>query len=397
MSGDSVFVRAREKVSIADYLERNNVKLARAGRDQRGPCILCDGGTSKFRLMEGGEKFRCYGCDAHGDVVDLVARHRRAEPFDAARWLLGEDIPMSAPRERRPDVPKGESASDRVAAEILAEAQPFAGTLGERYLLGRGIAPGVAAAAGADLRYHARAKHHWDDQARTWVCAPAMVAPVVVAGPDGAPVRTGGVHVTYLDRATAGKARLEPAKRMWGAQTLDGRPGGAWLHGPRDELVTNTQLVVAEGIETALAFATLLHRKGVVARVCAALSLSRLQGGWLRDADGCFDPRLAEPDPAAPAFVWPRPADDPWPVVWIAIDRDMSEVRVRGRTGRGKPVDIRLTTEVRARVAARLATKAWRKTGEVEGIALDVRSVLPPPGLDFNDELRRVLARERMA
>ncbi len=385
-----MFLRARAKVSIADYLERNNVKLTRSGRDQRGACVLCDGGTSKFRIMEGGEKFRCYGCDARGDVVDLVARHRRVEPFDAARWLLGEDVPISEPRARPDPTPRGESASDRVPAEMLAEAQPFAGTLGARYLLGRGLAPGIVDAAADRLRYHARAKHHWDDRARAWVCAPAIVAPVVVAGPDGEVVPTGGVHATYLDRATAGKAQLSPAKRMWGPQSLDGRPGGAWLVGPHSQAAAH--LVVGEGIETSLSLATFLARRGIVADACAALSLNRLQGGWRRDADGCFDPARAVGDPDQPGFTWPPRPDNPWPTVWIAIDRDMSEVRARGRTGRGKPVDIRLGAEARARIAARLATGVWQAAG-----CADVRAVLPPPGLDFNDELRRVLARESAA
>lgn len=378
---DGVFDRAKAKVSIEDYLKGESVKLVRAGKAMRGPCVLCDGGTSKFKVQE--DRFYCFGCERYGDVVALVAAHRRWEPFAAARWLLGEDVPTSAPAARKPVAPAGPSSSDRVAAEILGEARPFAGSLAERYLLGRGIASEVVAAAASNLLYHGSAKHHWDEAGGHWVRAPAMVARVVT---DEGP--TGGAHVTYLDRATGGKVAFSRAKLMWGPQLLNGRPGGAWMIGPDDELVHGTSLIVAEGIETALSVATLAWRGGAAMRAAAALSLNRLQGGLLRDEDGCVDPWRPLGDPASPAFTWPAPAHDPWPEVLIAVDRDMSDQKVRARSGRGKVVEMRLTAEVRARVCGKLAVAAWTAAGA------PARAIAPPPGSDFNDELRRVLARE---
>lgn len=379
---DSVFDRAKAKVSIEGYLKGESVKLVRSGKQMRGPCILCDGGTTKFKVA--GDRFYCFGCEKHGDVVALVAEHRRCEPYTAARWLLGEDVPVTAPAERRPVAPSGPSASDKVAAEILAEAKPFAGSLAERYLLGRGIAAEVLALAAGNLRYHGSAKHHWDDAGGHWVRAPALVVPVITAHG-----LTGGVHVTYLDRSTGGKAQLSPAKRMWGPQTFNGLPGGAWLIGPVAEARLGTDLVVAEGIETALSVATIAWRKGIATRACAALSLNRLQGGLHRDSEGCVDPWRPVAELSAPAFTWPAPPQDPWGEVLIAVDRDMSDIKVRARSGRGKPVDMRLTGEVRARVCGRLAVAAWSAAG-----AGRARAIVPPPCSDFNDELRRVLALE---
>lgn len=390
-----LFDRARRKVSVEDLLKRESIKLVRSGSQLRGACPLCDGGGQRFAVNpdKAGDKWRCYGCDLHGDVVDLAAALYRLSPRDTLQRLLGEDLPTSDARERpdakaRADKPK---TADMVAQEILAEAQPFAGSLAERYLLKRGISAEVLELAGPGLRYHARAKHHWSERQRTWVRAPAMVAQVVTAaGP------TGGAHVTYLDRATAAKARLVddagapmPAKRMWGPQTdAEGRPGAAWLIGPDGD----GDLVVSEGIETGLSLATLARLDGRRVRAAAALALGRLQGGWKRDDEGCVDLAQLEPEPSAPAFTWPPPEAAPWGEVLIAVDRDMSPLRVRARTGRGKVCWHLLDGETRARICGRLAVAAWRAAG-----APRCRAIVPGPGRDFNDELRARLAQGGVA
>lgn len=384
-----LFQRAREKVSIGDYLARQSVTLKRSGAlEQRGPCVLCDGDGTRFVVK--GERWKCWGCGEHGDVVELVAQHLRMTGVEAARWLLGEDVPVSSPPRSKPpaSAPEGPSASDRTALEIWAARRPLAGTLAERYLLGRGIAPEVVAAAGDNLRYCGLARHHWDERAGAWVSAPALVAEVVVAsGNPGVPVPTGGVHVTYLDRESGGKSRLAPAKKMWGPQSLGGRPGGAWLIGPDGWSGHWGELVVAEGIETALSVATLALRRGQGVRAVAALSLNRLQGGLARDEDGCIDPFHAVGDPRSPAFVWPEPAGAAWGEVLICVDRDMADQKARVRTPRRGVCEMRLTAEVRARICGQLAVAAWKGAG-----AASARAIAPPPGMDFNDQLRRVLA-----
>jgi hypothetical protein len=376
---DSVFAQARAKVGLEDFLERESVKLVRVGSQMRGPCVLCDGAGERFSVKE--DKWRCYGCGQHGDVVDLCAALRKTTEYEAAQWLLGGDVTPSAPRAVKAKPAEGHSSSDKTAAEMWATAKPFAGTLGEKYLLKRGIYPAVVALAAPQLRYHPFAKHHWDGDTRDWVRAPAMVAQVVTAaGP------TGGVHVTYLDRATAGKALLDRKKLMWGPQRdADGRPGCAWLIGPDGD----GDLVVAEGIETGLSVAALALRKGLPMRVLAALSLDRLQGGIKRDKEGCMDPVRPEPDPSSPAVTWPMGDVGGWPEVMVAVDRDSHEQRVKARTGRGKVCHFLLTGEVRAQMCGRLAVAAWKSAG-----APKVRAIAPPPGSDFNDELRRVLALE---
>lgn len=385
---DGLFDHARAAVPIEDLLTREGFKLICAGREARTSCPMCGAGQrSRSAFAVKGDKWRCYGgCDKAGDVVDLEQFFRGGSALDAAKRLVGGDIPSSLaarPARERARSARGEG-QEKVAREIWAGAKPFADSLAKRYLMGRGISPAVLELAAANLRFHPFAKHHWDDRAGDWVKAPALVVQVVTpAGP------TGGVHCTYLDRITARKAALDPAKRMWGPQLdADGRPGVAWLVGPAGD----GDLVTGEGIETSLSVVTLGARAGLTYRACAALSLGRLQGGIARDDDGCFDPLDPQPDPGSPAATWPNPADDPWGEVLVAVDHDMGEIRVKARTGRGKPCHFRLTREMRARICGRLAVAAWKTAG-----APTARAIAPSPGLDFNDELRRVLAREGCA
>lgn len=338
-----------------------------------------------------GGRFRCYKCDQHGDVVDLEQLLRGGTILEAARRLTGMTElpkPTRPPARERPDGGRSETTA-RIAAEIWRGGVPAAGTLVETYLAARGIVPRVIAAAVRQLRFHPAAKWRFDDASRRWITAPAMVALVVVAGADGRPVATGGIHATYLAVDGSGKAESEeaPSKIMWGPQSLDGKPGGAWLIGPSLEGHEGDGLAVgAEGIETSLSLASLhLMRTGALPRAWAALSLDRLQGRLLKDEDRCVDLAGLTPDPERPAFTWPGV----WRVL-VGVDRDMSPIAVRGRTGRGKPVDVELAAEARARICARMAAAAWRAAG-----AAEARSIAPPPGKDFNDELRRVRARER--
>jgi hypothetical protein len=378
MTAPSPIAAAKAAVAV-ETLAGAVTKLRRAGSEQRGQCPLCGAGaksaTPPFAVNPAKQSWRCYGCDRFGDVVDLERELNGGSPVEAAKRLLGGSY-QAAPRPAFAAKPKAEGPTnaEKNAREMWAAGKPVVGSLAERYLLHRGVDAEVVARVGDNLRFHPFAKWDWDDSKRDWIKAPAMLARVVTSsGP------TGGVHATYLARDGRGKAALSPAKRMWGPQhDAEDRPGGAWLIDPE----THADLLVAEGIETALSAATLLWRRGEAWAVAAALSLNRLQGGIMRDAEGCAD--LIDPrgDPERPAFTWPGPLGAPWRTVAIAIDRDMSPVRVKGRTGRGKACDFTLDGEARARLGGRLAVAAWKP------LAGQVRAIAPPPGRDFNDELK---------
>jgi hypothetical protein len=120
--------------------------------------------------------------------------------------------------------------------------------------------------------------------------------------------------------------------------------------------------VVAEGIETALSVATLAAGApaGPV-RAVAALSLNRLQGGWLRDEDGCVDLATSRPT-RRPAFTWPRRPTRPGAKCWSRSTATWANCG-QGPHRPRQDLWFLLTAEVRARICGRLAVAAWKAAG----------------------------------
>ena len=192
----------------------------------------------------------------------------------------------------------------RAIRRFWGQCIPPEGTLAEHYLRVRGIngpVPGT-------LRYSSQAWH-----AETKRRFPCLVAAVTVW-----PSRVvRAVHRTFLAECGDGKARIEPSKKTWGPTSR-----GAVRLAP----LTN-QVVVAEGLESALSAMTLL---GIPA--WAALSAGNLE-------------RLVLPDEVRE--------------ITIAADNDRPGL-----------------------AAAYRAARRWRREGRSVGI------VSPrDPGLDMNDVL----------
>lgn len=411
---EALFRRAREAADIESVA---GVTLYRAGRRMRGECPLCGASTGKkaggaFSVDPDAGLFKCFACDAGGDVVALAhaLRGRPGESLvDTARRLAG-DAPagdayapiqgLGAPRpdparrrefeaRRRRRQEEALAAAARkadFAARLWREAAPAAGSPVETYLRGRGLGGPALGLALGQLRAHPAAYHSGSAAEPPVIKAPAMIARPVAPGPRGRPAPTGGAHATYLHPSRDGRrAPLDPSKVMWGPQGVRDdadvlKPGGVWLT-PID---APGPLVVGEGIESTLSAVMLLGRP---CRAVATLSLRALQGGWLADKWGRRDPDFPRPDPAAPAFTWPEPAGHPWGEVILAVDRDMSPIRIKVRKAMGGTADRPVDGETRARICGGLAAAAWRAAG-----ANAVRIIAPAPGRDFNDELRARLA-----
>ncbi|MDW4497916.1 toprim domain-containing protein [Sulfitobacter sp. D35] len=190
----------------------------------------------------------------HGDLLDLISANLRlsslGEALDEARRFLSLPRPDPPPRAPQPNAPTG---SPEAARRLWAMAQPIAGTLAEGYLASRGI---VGMRNTSALRFHPHC-YYWrehepdDTQPEAW---PALLAKVTDTGGN-----LTGLHRTWLDPTTAGKAPLDPNRKAMG--NLLG-------HGVR--IGKATDLVAAgEGLETMLSLRMALPDLPVIAALSA--------------------------------------------------------------------------------------------------------------------------------
>ena len=189
----------------------------------------------------------------HGDLLDLITANLRlsslADALDEARRFLSLPRPDPPSQEPRRSVPTG---SSEAARRLWAMGQPIAGTLAERYLAERGIC-GIDDTS--SLRFHPCC-YYWreerpDIDSKTW---PALLARVTDA--EGAVT---GLHRTWLDPATAGKAPVDPPRKAMGL--LLG-------HGVRIGEAADL-LAAGEGLETMLALRMALPGLPVIAALSA--------------------------------------------------------------------------------------------------------------------------------
>lgn len=190
----------------------------------------------------------------YGDLLDLIASNLRlsslGEALDEARRFLSLPRPDPPPREPMAKAPTG---SPEAARRLWAMGQSIAGTLAERYLASRGI---VGMRNASALRFHPHCYYWREDEAddthpEAW---PALLAKVTDRGGS-----LTGLHRTWLDPESAGKAPLDPNRKAMGA--LLGH--GVWIGRTTDILG------VGEGLETMLSLRMALPDLPVIAALSA--------------------------------------------------------------------------------------------------------------------------------
>ncbi len=194
----------------------------------------------------GGHKAGRWADAATGEYGDLLDIIRLGVPFNSFPEALAEaeaflgNAPPNRPSRFRAESPR---RSDRLglARRLYSEGVPIQGTLGEAYLVDRGIDPDVA----VGLRFHSACycRPESIDAPSSW---PALVAPVTDTRDD-----LSAVHRLYLAPngllgGNLGKAPLRDPKRSLGRLH-----GQAVRFGPPAEII-----IIAEGIENALSIRT---------------------------------------------------------------------------------------------------------------------------------------------
>lgn len=217
------------------------VKLKLGFGEWKGLCPFHSEKSPSFTIFDRGNRFKCFGCGATGDVLDFVRLLHGVGLRDAAELLGAGGLPTIevAPMRGRED---GDSNRTADALTIWSTSTPATGTLAETYLRWRGLdLPIPESIRFAALRYRGREY------------------PVLVAAVTGADDRVCGIQRTYLADDGRGKADLPTPKLSLGRVR-----GGAIRLAP-----VAGELVVAEGLEDGL---TLHQELGVAAWAAAGAS-----------------------------------------------------------------------------------------------------------------------------
>lgn len=173
-------------------------KLRRIGGGWQACCPLHDDRTPSFTIFAGDEKFKCFGCGATGDVLDLIQQLHNVDWKEAVRLLDGGSFPVVA---ARPALPRSEQDRTSAARSIWQAASPIAGTPAETYLRARSIECILPETLRfARLRYPGQTGLH-----------PCLVA--LVTGPDNT---VGGIQRTFVREDGSGKADVPKAKLSLG-------------------------------------------------------------------------------------------------------------------------------------------------------------------------------------
>ena len=257
---DDQIAAVRAQAGLVNTISRYGVKLARKGREHVGLCPFHKEKTPSFTVNEGKGFYHCFGCGAHGDILDFVMAFAGCSFREAMEDLRGghaptspEDVRRAAERQRHAEAERRRRAEQDAqqrtgdALQIWRRAVPAPGTLVETYLRARGITVPIP----PSIRYLAAAMHK-----PTGLILPAMVAGV--QGPDG---KVKAVHRTFLSRNGATKASVGDPRMSLGPVA-----GGA-VRLAR----ANGRLAISEGIETGL---SILQATGVP--TWAALSATNM-------------------------------------------------------------------------------------------------------------------------
>ncbi|WP_156959018.1 CHC2 zinc finger domain-containing protein [Labrenzia sp. DG1229] len=234
MAGDNL-VELKKRVRLSDHI-RLTVKLTRQGSEWIGCCPFHQEKTPSFTVNDAKGFFHCFGCLAHGDILDWWQKSEGLSFNDARDRLRREagDLTTNVVRRSKPSSPSVDKDALRKQMEarsIWRESGPLRGTVGEAYLW-RARCIGIEALPDC-LRFHPGLLLGPRQSER----CPALIT--AVTNSIGKLV---AIQRTFLKSDGSGKAALSAPKRSLG-------PVG---QGAVRLASAQTILGIAEGVETGL-------------------------------------------------------------------------------------------------------------------------------------------------
>ncbi len=91
----------RSRITLSDVISKS-VRLSRAGREFKGCCPFHNEKTPSFYVNDDKQFFHCFGCGAHGSVIDFVMRHDNLsfpETIETLAMQVGMQVPKSTPED----------------------------------------------------------------------------------------------------------------------------------------------------------------------------------------------------------------------------------------------------------------------------------------------------------
>ncbi|MDA8230165.1 MAG: DNA primase [Magnetospirillum sp.] len=133
----------KSRVSVSSVVTRRTV-LTKAGREFHGLCPFHNEKTPSFTVNDDKGFFHCFGCGAHGGIIDFEMRAYGLSFLDAVERLAAEaglEVPKASPEEREHEARRATLYEAMEAACVLFEEnlRKPQGNAGLEYLLGRGV------------------------------------------------------------------------------------------------------------------------------------------------------------------------------------------------------------------------------------------------------------------
>lgn len=110
------FARIRQEVSIVSIIQ-NSVQLKRKGKDYLGLCPFHSENTPSFTVNVDKRFYHCFGCAAHGDVIQFIASYE-SMPYKEAAIKIAKEQGIQIPQ-------KGETESFAQIYQALEFASKF--------------------------------------------------------------------------------------------------------------------------------------------------------------------------------------------------------------------------------------------------------------------------------
>ncbi|WP_417451010.1 DNA primase [Kordiimonas sp.] len=133
----------KHRFTLSDVVGRQ-VKLVHRGREHSGLCPFHNEKSPSFTVNDQKGFYHCFGCGAHGSVIDFVMNTQGMEFMEAVEVLAGE-AGMDVPKPSREQVERDKKRStlaevmDTVAKWYMAQLKGQIGRAAYDYIKGRGL------------------------------------------------------------------------------------------------------------------------------------------------------------------------------------------------------------------------------------------------------------------